>query len=98
MLSGGSTLFRSFDKRLEKEITCLVDRRLQLYQARSATAPSPVPVKVKTHKQQRHAVWFGGSLFACADNFATACHTKAEYEEVGAAVARYNPVQGAFGL
>lgn len=66
VLSGGSTMFKGFDKRLNRDIKRTVDKRIQDSEltSRSAMKATPMEVNVISHKKQRHAVWFGGSLLA----------------------------------
>ncbi|RLN85762.1 hypothetical protein BBJ28_00021408, partial [Nothophytophthora sp. Chile5] len=49
-------------------------------------------VNVLSHRMQRFAVWFGGSMVASTPDFYRVCHTKAQYEEEGPRIARHNPV------
>ncbi|KAL7005441.1 Arp2/3 complex subunit, actin nucleation center [Cystobasidiomycetes sp. EMM_F5] len=66
VLSGGSTMFPHFDRRLQRDLQNLVDRRL----TNSETAAggnmrsSGVEVNVIAHKRQHIAVWSGGSIYA----------------------------------
>ena len=53
---------------------------------------SELEVNVLSHQMQRFAVWFGGSVLASTQEFYTACHTKADYEEYGPNICRTNPV------
>ncbi|KAI8369493.1 actin family [Radiomyces spectabilis] len=96
VLSGGSTMFKDFGKRLQRDIKRTVDRRIQASEELSGGAmkATPMEVNVISHKKQRHAVWFGGSLLASTAEFASCCHTKAEYDEYGPSVARHNPIFG----
>ncbi|KAE8687956.1 Actin-related protein 3 [Hibiscus syriacus] len=94
VLSGGSTMFKDFHRRLQRDVKKIVDARVQ-----AATAlhggdikAKPVEVNVVSHPIQRFAVWFGGSVLASTPEFFAACHTKAEYEEHGASICRVNPV------
>lgn len=66
VLSGGSTMFKDFDKRLKVEIKRSVDERLRITEEMSnyRLKPQPIDVKVVAHQMQRYAVWFGGSLLA----------------------------------
>jgi len=54
----------------------------------------PLEVKVVSHSNQRYAVWFGGSVLASLPQFGTVCHTKAQYDEIGPGIARYNAAFG----
>lgn len=94
VLSGGSTMFKDFNRRLQRDLKKIVD-------ARSATSDGllaggakaqPVEVNVVSHPIQRFAVWFGGSVLASTPEFFAACHTKEEYEEYGASICRTNPI------
>lgn len=79
VLSGGSTLYKDFGRRLQRDIKLLVDARIQASEQRSGGARSGgVDVQVITHKRQRHGPWFGGSLLGQTPEFRSYCHTKAE--------------------
>ena len=97
VLSGGSTMFRDFDRRLQRDIQRMVNGRLKLsYNLSQGTLnPKPIEVQVISHHMQRYAVWFGGSMLASTPEFYTVCHTKAQYEEFGPSICRHNPVFGA---
>ncbi|XP_052199836.1 actin-related protein 6 [Diospyros lotus] len=74
ILTGGSTLFPRFAKRLERELRPLV--------------PDNYQVKITTQEDPILGVWRGGSLLASSPDFETMCVTKAEYEEFGSARCR----------
>lgn len=79
VLSGGSTLYKDFGRRLQRDIKNLVDDRIRASEARSGGARSGgLDVQVITHKRQRHGPWFGGSLLGQTPEFRSYCHTKAE--------------------
>lgn len=94
VLSGGSTMFKDFHRRLQRDIKKIVDARVLASEARlgGQMKSQPVEVNVLSHPIQRYAVWFGGSVLASTPEFYGACHTKAEYEEYGASICRTNPV------
>lgn len=96
VLSGGSTMFKDFDRRLQRDISRLVNARLKTSHSLSGgqLKPTPIDVKVLSHAKQRYAVWFGGSMLASTSEFPSYCHTKAQYEECGPSVCRHNPVLG----
>lgn len=71
ILTGGSTLFPRFAKRLEMELRPLV--------------PDEYQVKITTQEDPILGVWRGGSLLASSPDFETMCVTKADYEELGSA-------------
>lgn len=72
VLSGGTTMFKDFGRRLQRDIKRLVDTRMQANITRlgaltNVTRSSPPPsidVNVISHHMQRYAVWFGGSMLA----------------------------------
>jgi actin-related protein 3 len=79
VLSGGSTLYKDFGRRLQRDIKQLVDARIRASEQRSGGARSGgLDVQVITHKRQRHGPWFGGSLLGQTPEFRSYCHTKAE--------------------
>eukprot|EP00477_Mikrocytos_mackini_P000194 GAHX01000205.1.p1 GENE.GAHX01000205.1~~GAHX01000205.1.p1 ORF type:complete len:394 (-),score=78.50 GAHX01000205.1:34-1215(-) len=83
ILSGGSTMFKGFDKRLQRDLNRIV---LEKHNNKRAKA------RVITHSKQRYAVWFGASILGKVPQFANNIHTKQQYEEVGPRIARYNAV------
>jgi len=92
-LSGGSTMFKHFTKRLERDIRRKVKDR-EDYTAKKFPniQVRKIDVNVITHPFQRFAVWFGGSMLASQPEFLGYFHTKAQYQEVGPRIARHNPV------
>ncbi|KNC98593.1 uncharacterized protein SPPG_06277 [Spizellomyces punctatus DAOM BR117] len=100
VLSGGSTMFKDFGRRLQRDITRIVDNRLKHYEVLSQAninkdqqiQPKMIDVNVVSHKRQRYAVWFGGSLLADTAEFYSYCHSKAQYDEYGPSIARFNRV------
>nr|XP_009780907.1 PREDICTED: actin-related protein 3-like isoform X2 [Nicotiana sylvestris] len=94
VLSGGSTMFKDFHRRLQRDLKKIVDDRVHASDARLGgnVKAQPVEVNVVSNPIQRYAVWFGGSVLASTPEFFAACHTKAEYEEYGASICRTNPV------
>ncbi|GAO13325.1 hypothetical protein UVI_02013380 [Ustilaginoidea virens] len=84
VLSGGSTLYKDFGRRLQRDIKHLVDARIRASEVRSGGARSGgLDVQVITHKRQRHGPWFGGSLLGQTPEFRSYCHTKAEVSLIG---------------
>ncbi|XP_069108293.1 actin-related protein 3-A isoform X1 [Argopecten irradians] len=96
VLSGGSTMFKDFGKKLQRDVKRVVDHRLKLSEELSGgrIKPKPINVQVVTHHMQRYAVWFGGSMLASTPEFYQVCHTKADYDEYGPSICRHNPVFG----
>jgi len=97
VLSGGSTMFKDFGRRLQRDIKRAVDNRIALSEKLSEGRIKPVPVDVKviSHLMQRYAVWFGGSMLSSTAEFYSVCHTKAAYDEQGPSICRHNAVFGA---
>eukprot|EP00887_Chlorella_sp_A99_P007834 scaffold20.g7834.t1 len=85
VLSGGSTLFRDFGRRIQRDVKQTVDARTQ-------GAANEVEVRVLSHPMQRYAVWFGGSLLGVSPGFRSLLVSKAEYEEHGPSIVRGNAV------
>jgi len=97
VLSGGSTMFKDFARRLQRDIKRFVDARIKRSEELSGGKYKAVPLEVNviSHGMQRYAVWFGGSMLASTDEFFKVCHTKAQYDDIGPSICRYNPVFGA---
>jgi len=97
VLSGGSTMFKDFGRRLQRDVKRAVDRRMEISEkvSEGRIKPTPVDVKVISHLMQRYAVWFGGSMLSSTGEFYTVCHTKAQYDEQGPSICRHNAVFGA---
>lgn len=97
VLSGGSTMFKDFGRRLQRDLKRTVEARLKLSEelSQGRIKPKPMEVNVITHHMQRYAVWFGGSMLASTPEFYKVCHTKKDYDEVGPSICRHNPVFGA---
>jgi len=93
-------MFKNFAKRLNRDINDIVDNRMEENRKKMEeklgrtveVTSSPIDVNVISHPFQRYAVWFGGSMIASTPDFFRMCHTKAQYEEEGARIARHSPV------
>lgn len=92
VLSGGSTLFENFDKRLNKQIQQRVDERLKQYESLTGSVPKPIKVNVSQNMVQRYAVWFGGSVLGSEEHFPKVCHSREDYMERGPSICRHNPL------
>jgi len=90
-LSGGTTMFKHFTKRLERDIKRKVSNRFD-YNAQKypGMVTKKIDVNVITHPFQRFAVWFGGSMLASQPEFLGYFHTRAQYAEQGPRIARHN--------
>eukprot|EP00106_Octopus_bimaculoides_P004319 XP_014771761.1 PREDICTED: actin-related protein 3-like [Octopus bimaculoides] len=96
VLSGGSTMFRDFGRKLQRDVKRIVDARLKASEELGGgrLKPKPIECQVISHHMQRYAVWFGGSMLASTPEFYQVCHTKADYDEHGPSICRHNPVFG----
>ena len=73
VLSGGSTMFKNYDTRLEKELQDLV--------------PSGKKVKITAPDDRKYSVFVGGSILCSLPTFESMWITPQEYNEVGAVIA-----------
>lgn len=85
MAQGGSTMFRDFGRRIQRDVKRLVDARVPV-------GAQPLEVNVLTHPMQSYAVWFGGSVLGMMPQFESVCHSRADYEERGPSICRSNAV------
>jgi len=94
VLSGGSTMFKDYHRRLKKDITFYTKQRLDQSAAAAGgrMTAKPMEVNVIRHDMQRYAVWFGGSVLADTPEYHRVCVTKEQYDEHGPARMRHNPV------
>merc|ERR1711982_216059 len=71
VLSGGSTMFRDFGRRLQRDVKRAVDNRIKVSEQLSGgrIKAKALEVNVITHHMQRYAVWFGGSMLASTPEF-----------------------------
>lgn len=88
VLSGGSTMFKDFGRRLQRDLKTLSSERIELSERLSGVKSTGVDVQVISHKRQRNAVWFGGSLLAQTSEFNSYCYTKQDYDEYGPSIVR----------
>lgn len=93
VLSGGSSMFKDFGRRLQRDVKKLSDERLRRSYELSGVE-TKIDVNVVTHQFQRYAVWFGGSILCQTDEFFQNVHTKAQYDEYGPQICRHNAVFG----
>jgi len=94
VLSGGSTMFKDFGRRLHRDVKKRCEARTAYNNSLSSHSATPMDVNVITHHMQRYAVWFGGSLLASTPEFYSVCHSKADYDEHGPSICRHNAVFG----
>lgn len=90
-LSGGSTMYKHFTRRLQRDVQRKVKERADRQRERYPDVPfKELDVHVITHEFQRFAVWFGGSMLASQPNFMQYFNTRAQYNEIGPRIARAN--------
>eukprot|EP00992_Anisonema_acinus_P000159 TRINITY_DN10060_c3_g2_i1.p1 TRINITY_DN10060_c3_g2~~TRINITY_DN10060_c3_g2_i1.p1 ORF type:complete len:437 (-),score=147.46 TRINITY_DN10060_c3_g2_i1:113-1369(-) len=97
VLSGGSTMFQNFGKRLQRDVKRIVDARMEenFKSARSGTTRSVMDVNVVSPPVQQYAVWFGGSWLGDTAEFHKVVKTKEMYDEYGPSICRHNATFGA---
>lgn len=88
VLSGGSTMFRDFGRRIQRDLKLLVNERIGLSEKLSGVKSTGIDVQIISHKKQNYAVWFGGSLLALTFEFKNHCYTKKNYDEYGPNIVR----------
>ena len=57
-------MFKDFGRRLQRDIKQIVDARIHRSEQLSGAKSGGLEVQVISHKKQRNAVWYGGSLLA----------------------------------
>lgn len=91
VLSGGTTMFQHFDRRLQKDLTKLVNARAKEHSKQLKDGREiKYECNVVSHERQRYAVWYGGSVVGSSPEYAIKAHTKAQYEEYGPSICRQN--------
>merc|ERR1719361_2130464 len=86
-LSGGSTMFKDFGKRLERDIKRLTKSRVDLTREQTGHMVDYIDVNVITHRMQRFAVWFGGAMLSQLPQFGDWIMTKEDYDDQGPRIA-----------
>jgi actin-related protein 3 len=100
VLSGGTTMFKDFGRRLQRDIKRRVDNRMKSNLEKltsmnvhvNQSTATQIDVNVMSHSRQRYAVWFGGSMLASTGQFYNLCVTKQQYDEEGPRICRSSPV------
>jgi|SRR5579862_2868669 len=57
-------MFKDFGRRLQRDIKQIVDARIHRSEQLSGAKSGGLDVQVISHRKQRNAVWYGGSLLA----------------------------------
>eukprot|EP01063_Lacrimia_lanifica_P014177 TRINITY_DN20818_c0_g1_i1.p1 TRINITY_DN20818_c0_g1~~TRINITY_DN20818_c0_g1_i1.p1 ORF type:complete len:421 (+),score=165.14 TRINITY_DN20818_c0_g1_i1:84-1346(+) len=94
VLSGGSTMFHNFGKRLKRDVKARVDYRQSKLNKNTKGSGTDIPVNVITHANQGYAVWYGGNVIGQSEFFPNLIKTRAEYEEYGPSIFRKSMVGG----
>lgn len=94
VLSGGSTMFKNMNRRLQERIQERVNIRLGAYEQASQHSPTPIDCRISSYKTQRYGAWFGASQFAVLPEFSRVYHTRAQYSEYGPSIARTSVMFG----
>lgn len=76
VLSGGTTMIKNLDKRLEKELNDLKPIRMQ-------------SVKIIAPAERKYSVWLGGSILSSLDTFDDSWITKKEFDECGTQIVHH---------
>ncbi|RNE98187.1 putative actin 2 [Trypanosoma rangeli] len=74
VLSGGNTMFKGMQQRLQSELAALANKR------------AAEDVRVVAANERKFSVWIGAAILASLTSFASEWVTKAEYDEQGAAI------------
>jgi len=72
VLSGGTTMFKGMDTRMNNEIKAL--------------APPTMKIKIVAPPERKYSVWIGGSILASLTTFDNMWITKDEYDESGPSI------------
>ena len=72
VLSGGSTMFKGIDERIQGEIKQL--------------APESMNIKIIAPPERKYSVWIGGSILSSLSTFEEMWITKNEYDEAGPSI------------
>lgn len=95
-LSGGSTMFKDFGKRLERDIKRITKGRTDAINAQHNANVGYLDVNVITHRMQRFAVWFGGAALSQLPQFSEMVITREDYMDQGPRIARASRVLRSF--
>jgi len=72
VMSGGTTMFKDIDKRMEKEMKAL--------------APQSMTIKMIAPPERKYSVWIGGSILSSLSTFEDMWIKKEEYDEAGPSI------------
>jgi len=95
-LSGGSTMFQAFGKRLERDIKRITKARIDEINVQKNANVEHINVNVITHRMQRFAVWFGGAALSQLPQFSDMVISREDYLEQGPRIARASRVFSSF--
>ncbi|KAK8803745.1 hypothetical protein WA158_001439 [Blastocystis sp. Blastoise] len=94
VIAGGSSLFKGFGKRLQRDINRSVKARIESNRQEISSklssaeviAEKSIDVNVTEPKDRQYASYIGGSYVASNPNFLSGCVTKEQYDEYGSSV------------
>lgn len=89
VLSGGNTVFRDFNRRLQRDVKKRMEGRLNDNRGNNPLSDI-INVNVIENNALQSSVWLGGSILASTDEFFDLCRTKQQYEEEGSRIFRQN--------
>jgi actin-related protein len=72
VLSGGTTMIKDFDKKLEHELQSIITNKID--------------VKIVAPRERKYSVWIGGSILAALPSFESAWIYNREYQEAGVSI------------
>lgn len=87
-LSGGSTMFKNFDRRLEKEIKEQLEERFGQMERITGFKSNIPEINIPKNKMQKYRVFAGGCVLADKSIFPKIAITKDIYNEYGSSVFR----------
>jgi len=91
VVSGGSTTFKNFDRRLQADLKAELDRRrAEQIRINPRSNPKPIEVNVPKDKYQMYRVFKGASVYAIQDFFPQMLVYKDAYNEHGKSIFRRN--------
>ena len=92
VLSGGSSSFLNFDRKIQLCLEKRVDKRLEKYNYDKRRNTNNIKVIISKFSINEYAAWFGGSYFSSKDDFKSLVLTREQYLEKGPSFCRFNPL------
>ena len=92
VLSGGSSSFLNFDRKIQFCLQKRVDKRLEKYNYDERRNTNNIKVIISKFSINEYAAWLGGSHFSSRDDFKSLVLTREQYLEKGPSFCRFNPL------